>query len=65
MIVTIEALETADLESRRVGPHSIRMINDRRGQPEHPLLDLAHRAVVSGSAVRLGGREAHDWSVPP
>ena len=48
----------ADLEAVRVRPDPVGVVDDRRGQPQHPLLHRPQRRI--GAAGRLRLCEGHD-----
>jgi hypothetical protein len=53
MIVTIEAQEAwcpSHLQPRRVHPYPVGVVDDRRRQPEDPILDLPQDLTVAGAA---------------
>jgi hypothetical protein len=38
----------ADLQPAGIGPDPVRVVDDRRGQPEHLALDLGQRVQAGG-----------------
>jgi len=48
-------LMTADLQPRGVRPDPIGVIDDRRRQPQHALLDLAQHGLAIHSQIRRHG----------
>ena len=51
-------LVPADLQPVGVGAHPVGVVHDRRGQPQHPLLDLAQRRVPVHRSSSVGVRRS-------
>ena len=49
----------ADLQPAGIGPDPVRVVDDRRGQPEHLALDLGQRVQAGGFLLKLG-HAVHD-----
>ena len=47
-------LMAADLQAAGIGPDPVRVVDDRRGQPEHLALDLGQRVQAGGFLLQLG-----------
>ena len=47
-------LMTADLQAPRIRPDPVRVVDDRRGQPEHLTLDLGQRGEAPGFLLQFG-----------
>jgi hypothetical protein len=55
-------LVATDLHPAGVGPHPVGVVDDRRGQPEHPVLDGPEDLVPVAVLVGGGDRECHRCS---
>ena len=57
MIDTIDADEAwwpPTFSAAGIGPDPVRVVDDRRGQPEHLALDLGQRVQAGGFLLQLG-----------